>query len=352
MKKLLSLLLISAALGSCSKPQATPKTTPEHREVNSVYYWKTVLQLDSATTVFIVEHDVKRIYMRMFDVTADGGEWGAVPNATLRIPDREYLTLAGDMESMEIVPVVYITLDGLKAMADKEGELARNIVNRVNNMRRYNSLPQVSELQLDCDWTPSTEALFFTLCDSVHSALAEQDLRWRLSSTIRLHQLAKNVPPVDAGVLMVYNTGAFNDPDTKNSIIDREEIMPYLGKLESYPLHLDVAYPTYSWQLIFRNRKFAGITNDLDLTDKYKFEPRGEHLFMATHDFPHNNTIIRRGDLIRLEESNFKEIDAVKREIERRLANRKHSNIIYHLDPENLKNYSSDEINSIFTTGR
>lgn len=350
MKKLLLLLLLTLALVSCTKPHSVAPARPVHREVNSVYYWKTVLQLDSAALTFLTEHDVRRIYMRMFDVTADD-EWGAIPNATIRIPDREFLLLDNELDSLEIVPVIYITLEGLKGMADHEGGLARNIVKRVNNMREFNSLPNVSELQLDCDWTTSTEKIFFTLCDSIRVAFQESGLPWRLSSTIRLHQLGKKVPPVDAGVLMVYNTGSFSDPETKNSIINLKDVEPYLNKLADYPLHLDIAYPTFSWQLVFRDGQFVGLTNGLDLNDGAKFYPRNE-MFAAGKDIPHNRTIIRKGDMVRAETSDINEIKTVKAEIEKRLANREHSNIIYHLDNENLSKYSSDEIENIFTVGR
>ncbi len=350
MKKLLPTLLFALALtASCHRPESADSQT--HEEVNSVYYWKTTLSLDSAHRAFLADNDVRRIYLRMFDVTADGGEYGAVPNATIRIPDAEYQTLSRQMTATEIVPVVYITLDGLRAMEDREQALAKSIVKRVHNMVTYNEMPNVSELQLDCDWTPSTEKQFFTLCEKVKEQLEAENLPWRLSSTIRLHQLASDVPPVDAGVLMVYNTGSFNDLQARNSIIDLDDIKPYLNGLRSYPLHLDVAYPTYSWQLLFRDHKFAGITNDLDLTDPAKFERQGENTFRALTDFPHNDSYILEGDLVRQETSDFQVVQSVKAEIEKRLDGRPHSNIIYHLDPENLKNYTSDEIQALFAVG-
>ncbi|MBD5352871.1 MAG: hypothetical protein HDR86_08625 [Bacteroides sp.] len=352
MKNLLPLLAILLTLAtSCRNPHGCQSGVPAHQEANSVYYWKTVLRLDSAERNFLSAHDVKRIYLRMFDVVADDGEWGAIPNASIQIPEREFQLLY-EMDTTEIVPVVYITLDGLRAMADNDGELARNIVNRVANMSKYYYLPNVSEIQLDCDWTNSTRNQFFKLCDSVRASIKELQLPWRLSSTIRLHQLSQKAPPVDAGVLMVYNTGAFDNPDTRNSIIDYDDIEPYLNNLKSYPLHLDVAYPTYSWLLLFSNRKFIGIINELNLYDADRFEPQGENTFIVKNDFPYNTALIRKGDVIRRETSDFKEIEHVKREIEKRLAGREHSNIIYHLDPENLKNYTADEIQDIFAVGR
>lgn len=232
-------------------------------------------------------------------------------------------------------------------MKGHEGVLASNIVKRIRNMCEYSELPNVRELQLDCDWTVSTESSFFSLCDSVRHNITDLNLPWRLSSTIRLHQLSRKAPPVDGGVLMVYNTGNFNDPDTDNSIIDPSDVKPYLKHLAGYPLHLDVAYPTYSWQLLFHRRQFVGLINGINLSDTAKFDRTGQNQYTAKRDIPYNNRIIRTGDIIRQELSSFSNIEEVKKLIEERLAGRPHSNILYHLDSNNLSKYSDDEIAQI-----
>ncbi|MDE6395843.1 MAG: hypothetical protein K2K84_01060 [Muribaculaceae bacterium] len=357
-----NLLLFSALafiLAACAPDRAvTPEeVSPVHQEKNAVYYWKTVFSPDSLDRDFLKKHDIGRIYLRMFDVAADVRESPiledrVIPNATVRISDEDYGYLNDSLSHIEFVPVVYITLDALKTMEGYEEVLASNIVSRVDNMCAYNSLPLVKEIQLDCDWTQSTERSFFALCDSVRSNIRRRDIPWRLSSTIRLHQLSRPVPPVDNGVLMVYNTGSFDNPDAKNSIIDREDVEPYLRHLANYPLHLDVAYPTYSWQLLFRNRKFAGLLNGLDLTDRNDFTPCGPNKFMAVRDIPYRNRVIYEGDIVRSEISAFKDIDEVKKLIESHLSERPHSNILYHLDSNNLSNYSDNEISSLFAAGR
>ncbi|MDE6269605.1 MAG: hypothetical protein K2M12_01955, partial [Muribaculaceae bacterium] len=291
--------------------------------------------------------------LRMFDVSKDNyatqPDEKTYPNATVRIDWDQFCFIRDSLAGIEFVPVVYITLDALKAMKDHEDVLAENITTRVRNMCEYNELPNVEEIQLDCDWTATTEESFFRLCESVKKSIAGLGLPWRLSSTIRLHQLARRVPPVDNGVLMVYNTGSFDNPDTRNSIIDFMDVEPYLKRLGDYSLHLDVAYPTYSWQLLFRNRKFVGLLNGMEVTDSAAFIRRDKNLYVAKRDVPYNGMFISKGDMIRVEEASFADVAKVKDRIERYLSGVPHSNIIYHLDSKNLSKYTTDEIENIYT---
>lgn len=353
MKPIISLIciLMLAAGAGCSRVPRVAADRPEFQPVNSVYYWKTTFAPDSADMAFLRSNHVKRIYLRMFDVIADPyevDEKAAVPNATLTI-DRDvfYNIIERSLGHMEFTPVVYITLDGLKAMKDNTDMFAELIVKRVTNMCSYNELPNVHELQLDCDWTPSTEKQFFDLCRAVREELQKKERPWRLSSTIRLHQLGREVPPVDLGVLMVYNTGNFDDPDAVNSILHPDDVEPYLRRLTSYALPLDVAYPTYSWQLIFHNRRFRGLTEGLDLADTTLFRPAEPNSFVALKDIPYKKTVIRKGSVVRQENSEYDLIKRTKAMIEERMADRPHSNIIYHLDSKNLSKYSSNEIYDI-----
>lgn len=339
---------------SCSG--SIPTIPLGHNESNSVYYWKTVFLLDSTDLAFLHRHNIRRVYLRMFDVSEDPStndtKDKAVPNASVRVDYSEYYMLKKELSQLEFVPVVYITLPALKAMKDHEDILASNIVTRVMNMASYNALPNVCELQLDCDWTSSTEKSFFTLCDSVKSHIARLNLPWHLSSTIRLHQLSRKAPPVDNGVLMVYNTGNFSDPHATNSIIDPSDVKPYLKHLAAYPIHLDVAYPTYSWQLLFRRHQFLGLTSNLPLADTTLFTRKAENIYIARRDIPHNNRLILAGDMVRSENSAYTNLSAVKSMIESHLTSRSHSNILYHLDSANLSKYTPHEIAHLFSTTR
>lgn len=354
MKHMLYAIIIIVVLSASSCTKTPSASSPLHDECNSIYYWKTVFHLDSADRAFIHRHHIRRVYLRMFDVIknyeASGLDNLTVPNATVRVGDDDYGLIRDSMTAIEFIPVVYITLDALKAMKRHEGVMASNIVERVKNMCQYNELPNVSELQLDCDWTASTEASFFNLCDSVKQLISKLQLPWRLSSTIRLHQLARKAPPVDNGMLMVYNTGSFDNPDTRNSIIDADDVRPYLKYLSAYPLHLDIAYPTYSWQLLFRKRRFIGLINGVNTADSTHFTCSDDNSYQALLDFPHNDKVICAGDIVREERSSCNDIISVKEMIERHMSSRKHSNILYHLDLDNLSKYSCDEIDNIMAT--
>lgn len=338
------------ALAACGPRNASAPAG--HDEANSVYFWKTVFHPDDSELEFIEKHDVRRIYLRMFDVTADryarDPDFRAIPNASVRFDGFDL----GQLADKEFVPVVYVTLDALRAMEGSEATLAANIVRRVRNMCSFNGVPDVGELQLDCDWTLSTEESFFSLCRSVRRSLADLGLDWRLSSTIRLHQLARKAPPVDCGVLMVYNTGSFDDPSASNSIISLDDVEPYLRHLPSYPLHLDIAYPTYSWQLLFNRRGFVGLLKGVEVTDTTRFASSGSNSYTALADVDFNGRTICRGDIIRNETSDFKTIDSIKSMIEEKLPCGPHSNILYHLDSDNLSNYTDDEIARLFSTAR
>ena len=347
MKYLFLLLVTFTMFCSCSSEY---KTNFSHSEKNSVYYWKTVFAPDSSDFAYIRQHNIGRIYLRMFDVSVDNLAYGdkTVPNASVRIPEETYCILKDSLNSVEFVPTVYITLNALKEAKGHEGRLAKNIVTRVKNMCSYNALPNVSGLQLDCDWTTSTERSFFSLCDSVRYEIKQENLKWNLSSTIRLHQLSRETPPVDYGVLMVYNTGNFSDPDADNSILNEKDIMPYLKHLDDYPLHLDVAYPTYSWQLLFHKRQFVGLLNGVEVFDTTKFKPSSRHhTYKCLEDYPYKEMIIRKGDEIRVETSEYQDIIRVKTMIEQRISN--HSNILYHFDLRNFSKYTDNEINNIFS---
>ncbi len=343
--KPLSFLVLFVLLCACNGRECPSPSVP-----NAVYYWKTVFDVGDAEVEFMNRHGVSRIYLRMFDVSVDqtDSDDRTVPNASVQFPSSGTDYMEGALRKCTFIPVVYITLEAMKESRGHEARLAENIVTRVKNMCSYNEIPNVEGLQLDCDWTRSTESSFFLLCDCVRQEINRQHLRWKLSSTIRLHQLASKAPPVDYGVLMVYNTGNFADPDAKNSILNRDDVLPYIKHLQGYPLRLDVAYPTYSWQLLFRSRTFLGLMNGVEVSDTALFAPQVEGKYVAKEDLSHGETVILRGDVVRCEQSSCEEITSVKAAIDKALRNKPHGTVLYHLDMKNLSKYTRDEINSFF----
>ena len=126
-----------------------------------------------------------------------------------------------------------------------------------------------------------------------------------MSTTIRLHQLSMPVPPVDYGVLMIYNTGNPDKWEERNPILDYRDVYPYLNRLDKYPLPLAAAYPVFHWV-----RDIYGV--------------RVEHTVEA------------------------EEILKVKQAMEKERKDLSRSIITYHLDEENINRYKPETYEEIY----
>lgn len=300
----------------CSRGARIPGTTSIHDRQNAVYYWRTSFVLTEDERAFLKREQIGRLYLRMFDVTEGEYTDMALPNATLTfgmpVPD-----------SMEIVPTVFVTVEALRQMAnaDQLDVLAEKIVKRVEAMCSWNDIENWNEIQLDCDWTESTRDAFYILCSETKKKLGGR----RLSCTIRLHQLAQKAPPVDYGVLMVYNTDRFDDINVENSILNSSTVEQYLNKKLDFRLPLDVALPIYQWDLVFRGEKFDRIARgwyeDIDSTETIRHEQ------VPTSELQKTQELLNR--YLHLESS-------------------KHSTVLYHLDSTNVNNYNHEDIKSIY----
>ena len=275
MKRLLPLIATSLLLVSCRQDKPT-------ETLRSAYYWSTTWNMDSSKTSFIREHGIKRLYVRYFDVVKDEGG-NIVPNATLQFEDSTI------PKGIEIVPTVFIVNDCMRTSQP----LADKIFQRILQMGEANDIPPVREIQIDCDWTASTQKAYFDFLKTLREKARAKDIR--LSATIRLHQLSMTPPPVDKGVLMMYNTGDAKQLACHKPILDMKDAAPYIQHLGSYPLPLSAAYPLFSWRILFREGKFVGIMHaddDLPVLPDDSIVPRQpemEDIMEAVRSINHQN---------------------------------------------------------------
>ena len=295
--RLLSVLL--TVLTVCGCQRQTPM-----EEQNSVYYWRTELRLDSTERAFLAAHHIDKVYCRYFDVVMDiplhadaHAEQQPLSNATIAFAD----TLP---PGIALVPTVFITED---CMHQSHDSLAALVVRRVVQMNRTNGISGVNELQIDCDYTDRSRQVFYQFLREVRAELDKQQPRdiTTLSATIRLHQLAMPAPPVDYGVLMLYNTGDPRRFMERNPILDIRDVQPYVRLLPSYSLPLAAAYPVYRWQ-----RQVQGV--------------RIEHTVEAS------------------------EILSVKQLVEEKRPELSRHILTYHLDKENINRYNNDTYEAIY----
>lgn len=325
-RQLFLMLLTLAGVGCTPTPQAENQqnvAAEQRSPANGIYYWKTTFSLNEAEKAFLKDHEVKRLYLRLFDVTPDnegvninGFVYDVIPNATITFSQAV-------PEGLEIIPVVYITVDALRKMAGREAEFAQLITERVMHIADFHELGIIKEVQLDCDWTQLTQESYFALCEKISEQLRK--LGVQLSCTIRLWQLSLPAPPVDRGVLMLYNTGAMASMNTANSILDINDVKPYL-KNKTYAIPLDYALPTYEWYVWFRNGQYQGLLHQFN--DSLELQP---------------------GDSIRHEQVTFDEIMEVKQAVTNQQETQSTSIILYHLDSANLSKYSNNEIDQMYS---
>ena len=342
-------LLSALVLLMCSCKEGPRLSIQSDRpSVNSIYFWKTRFELNDYEQSFLKEHDVRRMYVRFFDVDDDAA--GPCAQFNRIVPVATTLFVTSKPDSVEIVPTVFLTVRAISYIEHSEGgskDAAQKIVRRVLNMADYNDMGPLKEVQLDCDWTESTQNAYFSLCKEMSALLHEEGIL--LSSTIRLHQLRSTAPPVDCGVLMLYNTGSLQSASESNSIISKNEVAKYIhNRKVDYALPLDFAYPTYRWGLVFRGDHFSGILHLSDFSDETLYTPQDDGTYIVAKGYDVDGEYISRGMRIRLEESPVETILAVKELVKKAFPDTPHSNIIYHLDSLNLTKYTPDEITSIY----
>ena len=268
------------------------------------------MTMDSTKVAFLREHHIDRLYVRYFDVVLDNKNQ-AKPNATILFVD-------SIPQDVDIVPTIFILNECMK---QDVGDLAQKTVKRILQMNETHDIGAVKEVQIDCDWTPSTEERFFQFLRDVKAELQPHGIA--LSVTVRLHQLSGQVPPADRGVLMMYNTGDFTDIADERPILDMNVALPYLRHLPDYDLPLSAAYPLYRWELLFRGNQFVGILHGDDLP-------------------------VLASDSIVVREPTLEEIVGARRQLDEVRSDVNDEVILFELNDYNITRFNTDDYETIF----
>lgn len=326
----LMLLALSVFLwNSCTHTMenAVPRPAP------SVYYWRTIWKLSATERGFLQTHRIGKIYLRYFDVSTQDGN--AFPVGTVMFKD----SLPANME---FVPTVFIDEQCLRG--DMQ-ELAERIVQRICRITDTHDVPNVREIQLDCDFTARSRETYFRLLRHAREVLRKEGLG--LSVTIRLHQLSMPAPEADYGVLMMYNTGNFRQQNGHNPILDLRDVQPYLSHLKDYPLPLCAAYPNYAWTLAFKQDRFHAILYGADLADSTLFHRLDENTYttVSARDIYYGDASVHLvpGEKIIRHACSATELLRIKEALAKRRPDLHRQIIIYHLDSTNLQRYETNE---------
>jgi hypothetical protein len=336
----LMILGLLTSLTSCNENNQPRQIEP------SFYYWKSVLYLTNFEKQKLDSLKVKTIYLKFFDVDWDEATRKPLPVAKLQA-SRDQL-----QGGFTIIPVVFITNECIQRIDTSQvKQLAENIYNLILEIKQANGFDSIPEIQIDCDWTEATKEKYFLLLNN----LKPQSTNQKLSATIRLHQIKflskTGVPPVDRGLLMCYNMGNLKNPATNNSILETEEIKKYTGNLSRYPLPLDVAFPLFNWKVLYHNNIYSGLIQGLpDAVFSNSFCSKSGNRYQVLKDTLLQGYDLKKGDMLRDEQSDIKEVLASAAEISRHLKNTPLRVSLYHLDSVILSKYSTHELESIYNS--
>lgn len=325
------------------------------------YYWKSNdKRLSSDELHLMIDTHINKLYVKFFEVERSGGkspipvektqlEFFADENARLLKPELEP---GGKFHDLQIIPVIFIRNDVLNLPEYYLDDLADNMVYLTNKYfyEKYSkSIPPLKEIQLDCDWTPSTKDHYFYLINKIRQLSKKE-----ISCTLRLYPFKypekMGVPPVDRATLMCYNLiGPFAD-EQRNSILDVAELEKYLKDAKPYPVPLDYVLPCYSWDLVFQNNMFTGVLRDKIVSSDTCFKRESELWYEVQYDKVVSNFFLRPGDRIKHESVSIGAMDSAIQLLNTYMDYDDTITVsVFHLDDLNLEPYGSNTIDRFYS---
>lgn len=343
MKRILFSGIVSLFLFSCNQENKVENVE------RAFYYWKSDSRLGTELESKLIANKVKKVYVKFFEI--DYSE--AMGNYPYDKLDGYYDMLDSHLD-ISVVPTVFIKNEIFKYNTEKDLDvLADNIVFLINKRcnEKFKKSTVENEIQIDCDWTKSTKEKYFYLLKKI-----KQDSKKQISCTLRLYPYKYSeimgVPPVDKAMLMCYNLVRPLTKSTKNSILDIDELKSYLNQKRSYPLHLDVALPVFSWSQLYQNNHFQKLV-DLSSADLKEFTKEVKPMwYEVTKDTTINwNEYYRVSDQIKCEEVSAKTLNEAIAVIRKNVTLDNDATIaLFDLDESFFKKYSYEEITGFYDT--
>jgi hypothetical protein len=333
------LLVITLFLG-CAVSASPPRPPPDA----AFYYWRTTFKLSASERATLAALHVTRLYVRAFDVG-----WG---DAGLELLG-ELQVIEPPPAGIEVVPVVFVRAEVFRKLRSTQ-PLAERVHGAVADRMRALGR-ELHELQLDCDWTDTTQRAYFGFLRQLRAA----DSAITLSATIRLHQVKyrerTGVPPVDRGMLMFYNMGEFSADPEARAIFDADAAAKYTARIADYPLPLDAALPIWSWTVHVRDERVIGLMQATDPDELPKLDflaRRADDRFVATRTAFLHGTLLREGDLLKVEVMRREDTLAAARQLAPHLAASHRTVTLFDLSERNLARHDASSLAQAIATLR
>ena len=318
----------------------------KNKVTRAFYYWKSIFELHQKELQLIEKHNINTLYIKYFDVVWNEELNSAVPVAKISFKQAV-------PEQLQIIPVVYIAnkalikchYDSIKNLANSISKLIKNYQPIVNK--------NIAEIQIDCDWTLSSKEKYFGLLKEIENQFGSKII---LSATIRLHQIkyasTTGIPPVQKGMLMYYNMGNLQSKKS-NSIFNEADAEKYAPYIKQYPLPLDAVLPVFSWVKVFRKQRMIKLLNQtsLDELEKHgRFKSIDNNTVQALNTNQYNDFYYLTNDIF--VEENMHPTSSLKaaKHLHRYFNSTNFTLALFHLQQPNLNEFTSQDIEDIYTT--
>lgn len=325
-------------------PFAGCKPEQQHKVSPAFYYWKTNFRMGNYEQQLMQQTGSKTLYIRLFDVDWEEQTAQPLPIGMLSpssLPD----------PSLTCIPVVFITQRCLYRLQEKDlPELTARIARLMEALCSGLKI-RPPEIQIDCDWTRQSATLYFSLLRQLKAQafLAGK----KMSCTIRMHQVkyttSSGIPPVDRGLLMVYNMGNLKKYGPANSILDVKDARDYMKNIQQYPLPLDIALPLYHWAVLFEHKSFKGIVynvSDQDFKSRDLIRLQGD-LYRIRNNTRAGGYAFTAGTEIRFEQPGTEALLDIAGYISPRINDTAFRVAFFHLDSMALRDFSAGDISHI-----
>lgn len=346
MKNILIFTIISTLFFSCKSNDKIEKVE------RAFYYWKDN-SIGGENINQLKKLQVNKLYIKLFEVDYSEAR-GNFPFCKNR-PNRYGFE---GLDSVQIVPTVFIK-NGIFEFNDEKSldKLADNLVFLINKYSFEESYDgskkkifDYNEIQIDCDWTKSSKEKYFYLLKKIKELSSK-----KISCTLRLYAYkypdAMGIPPVDKATLMCYNLIQPLSQLNKNSILDIAELKKYLTEKKSYPVHLDIALPTFYWTQLYQNNRFIKLI-DLSTNEVKSFAKSVKPLwYQVERDTSINyETYLKAGDQLKCEDISANTIYKAIEIIKKHIALDENTTIsLFDLDKSTFKQYSNEEMSSFYS---
>lgn len=326
MKKIWLLMLLVTLLVACSAKTEKIST--------AFYFWRTTFSLTETEQQYLKDLDVKKLYIRYFDVALQNNE--AIPVAPVVFNQKP--------SSYNIVPVVYIKNE-VFLQNGADDSLAVKVYNYIQQINKSANV-SVNEIQFDCDWSLKSKQNYFQFIEEF------KKLHPNLSATIRLHQIKypekTGIPSVKTGVLMYYNMGVINYGDD-NSIYSQKTAKNYINSLQNYNLPLNIALPIFSWGVHVRSNQVTNLIGGLRVNDLKgnQFEKISENRFKVLKDVVFKGRYLAKDDEIKIEAVSADQLKEMMHDIKKNSKHKPNEIIFYDLNENNLKAYEKEDFKTV-----